>query len=233
MNPIDLALDFVAPHHCYGCGKEGWVCCQKCLEQITDPHSGCICYVCGKKSLKNYGICKSCFPEQSLDSVYWYANYNNPLASKIIKNLKFNNTFAAYRPIAKATSLRMAEIKEADIVTAAPTANRRVRSRGWDQAKLVAKYSAKTNRIPFKTLLLRISSFDQIGATKLQRSTASVRFFKPVRRSLINGKVIILVDDIVTTGSTLNAAAASLKSAGAKEVHAITFARQGLKRQGV
>lgn len=230
---MDSVLNFIAPHHCYGCNIEGGVCCQKCLEQIADPHSGSICYICSKKSSNNSGICKSCFPKQSLDSLYWYADYSNRLASKIVKSLKFSSTFAAYQPISRVVSSRISKIKDADMVTAAPTANKRVRSRGWDQAKLIAKYSAKANKIPFKTLLLRMSSFDQIGASKQKRAEASSRFSKPIRKTLTDRKVIILVDDIITTGSTLNSAATALKSAGAKEVHAITFARQGLKKKQI
>lgn len=230
MKPIDSALNFIAPRHCYRCDVEGGVCCQKCLAEIADPYSGKICYNCNSRSLNQSGICKHCFPDQNLDSLFWFADYSDPLASKIVKDLKFNNVFAARQTISEAISLGITKISNPYIITAAPTANKRVRSRGWDQAKLIAKQSARANRINYKSLLIRSSSFDQIGATKLQRSTASTRFFKPVRGASINGKVIILIDDIVTTGSTLNAAAAALKSAGAKEVHAITFARQGLRR---
>lgn len=116
------------------------------------------------------------------------------------------------------------------LVTSAPTAGRRSRARGWDQAKLIAKSYAKENRLKYKSLLIRTSSFDQIGATRSERTKASQRFFRPNRKVLIRNHAVILIDDIVTTGATLDSAAKELKSAGAKEVHGLVFARQSLKK---
>lgn len=231
MKPLDNALDFIAPHHCYGCNTEGTVCCQKCLDEISDTAMGTICYKCSSSIAEGLGICNSCKKSgQYLDSVSWYADYSEPLASRLIKSLKFSHLFASAKPISIATSKLISCSKHNCVVTSIPTANKRIRARGWDQAKLIAKNTAKQKNLTYKSLLIRTSSFDQIGASKIQRSQASEKFFKPIRRAHIGGQIIILVDDIVTTGSTLNSAARVLKSVGAKEVHAVTFARQGLKR---
>jgi competence protein ComFC len=238
MKPIDYILNLIAAHHCFGCNIEGEVCCQKCLEVIKLKFSSKVCYVCQKKdqSSSSRGICNKCFPNQELDSVRWYSSYKNELTSRLIKSLKFGNNFSAATPISKSLSsfqlpqssnLRKSRI----IVTAIPTANKRVRQRGWDQAKLIAKSYARSEKLVYKSLLVRSSSFDQIGASKYQRALASKKFFKPARLSLIKNSTVILVDDVLTTGSTLDSAAKVLKFAGAREVHAITFARQSLKRK--
>ena len=232
MSIIDQALSFIAPHHCYICKKEGSVCCQKCLLDLRIPSDEISCYFCNRKERNHDGICSSCRSKQYLDGVFWFSDYKNKYAAKLIKALKFNNVHEASRAISNGISQTVPEdiLLSANFITAIPTANKRVRARGWDQAKLISRYLSKSIKVPSKSLLVRLSSFDQIGATKQERAEASERFFKPIRLSLISGSTIILVDDVLTTGSTLNSAARALKKAGANKVYAATFARQGLAK---
>lgn len=240
MQPLDSLLSLIAPHHCFICRKEGSTCCQKCLSFKISQKLTPTCYKCSKKislitSASTPGICKLCIATQSLNSVSWPLDFEESLAEHLIKSLKFNHLYQSAKPIAQGLQyldLDLASISNPSniIVTAIPTANERVRQRGWDQAKLIAKKYARLEHLNCKSLLLRASSFDQIGASKLERSEASVKFFKPRRLSLIKGSTVILIDDVVTTGSTLNAAAKILKDAGANEVHGLVFARQGLHK---
>ncbi len=234
MLTTDSFLNLLAPHHCLRCNQEGSLCCQICLRRIKQPKHKQTCCFCNKKIASpktTNGICPKCSPTQSLDSVTSYGDYKNEFISGLVKSLKFDQIHAARKPIAQslaALSIPVQHIHSRIIVTAVPTANKRVRNRGWDQAKLIAKEYAKLKKLTYKSLLLRTSSFDQIGASKLERSEASKKFFKPLRSNIIKNSVIILIDDVVTTGSSLNSAAKVLKSAGAKEVHALTFAHQPL-----
>lgn len=232
MSFIDQALSFIAPHHCYVCRKEGSVCCQKCLKDIRISSGEIACYLCNKRNNVLDGICLNCRSKQYLDGVFWFADYKNKYASKIVKALKFNNVHQASRVMTKAIVDTIPNDIQINLnfIVQIPTANKRVRARGWDQAKLISKYLSKQIRVPNKSLLIRLSSFDQIGAPKLERSIASEKFFKAIRLGLIKDKTILLVDDVLTTGSTLNSAARTLKSAGAKEVYGVTFARQGLAK---
>lgn len=245
MKYLDLALSLIAPNHCLNCNKEGEVCCQNCLTQLKDKLADRTCYFCNNifknikhnninNNLVNTGICKKCFPKQNLDSVVWYTNYDNSTSSQLIKSLKFDNLYDSSNSITLALSDIISQNSSLTknkkiIITSAPTAGKRSRSRGWDQARLMAKKIAQQNNLTHKSLLIRSSSFDQIGASKKQRAKASQNFFKAHRRALINNSIIILVDDVITTGSTLNSAARVLKQAGAKEVHGLVFARKGIK----
>lgn len=241
MPNTDSLLNLLAPHLCLSCCREGSLCCQICLTKLKVSEHKQVCYFCNKtqrssNNSKNFqGICSSCKPKQSLNSISYFADYQDELSAALIKSLKFDYVYAAKKPIASALAelelqLLGLSLNSRIIVTAIPTANSRVRHRGWDQAKLIAKEYAKLKHLPYKSLLLRTSSFDQIGATKLQRSAASQKFFKPLRLSLIKNSTIILVDDVITTGSTLNSAATALKKAGARQVHALTFAHQPLRK---
>lgn len=233
MLPLDFLLSFFAPHHCLKCSKEGSLCCQNCLTSISRDKHKPLCYKCERKTTRKLNICPECRVDQHLDGVYWFSDYSEELSSKLIKSLKFDLIYEAHRPMASGISdlLQEASLLDQDlIVCAVPTANRRVRNRGWDQAKLVAKAVAKRQKLPYKTLLVRSSSFDQIGASKKDREESSRHFFKAHRKSLISGSIIVLVDDVLTTGSTLNSAARILKQAGAKEVYGVAFARQSRKK---
>jgi predicted amidophosphoribosyltransferase len=76
------------------------------------------------------------------------------------------------------------------------------------------------------TLLARRGQSRQVGARRMQRTTQLVDAFHPIRPSLIQGAHILLVDDIVTTGASLEAAARVLKQAGAKRIDAVVFAQK-------
>lgn len=233
MKYLDLLLNSIAPNHCLGCRNEGAVCCQKCLEEIKDLAARKSCYLCNRPC-PDKGICSRCRPIQSLDSVSWYSDYANPLASRLVKSLKFNNLYASSGPIARGLSMCANTNKYSSkdlsvLITHAPTAGKRSRDRGWDQSRLIAKRLAKISSKKHRTLLIRSSSFDQIGSTRRDRIKSSKHFYRAHRKALINNSIIFLVDDVITTGSTLNSAARALKEAGAKEVYGLAFAHQGLR----
>ncbi len=236
VNILDVLISLIAPHHCLKCNNEGSICCQKCLGDLAQIRSDNVCYTCAKKEQILIGICRDCKRKQYLDGVFWFTNYDAEISKNLIESLKFNNNYQASQAIGSAiSSLYSSKVKAhlnigKYIVSHIPTANKRVRQRGWDQAELIAKSFAKHQKLAHKPLLLRVSSFDQIGATKKQRQEASAKFFKIRSIKLVKGKKIILIDDVLTTGSSFNAAAKILKQRGAKKVYAIAFARQGLKK---
>jgi ComF family protein len=111
------------------------------------------------------------------------------------------------------------------IITHVPTANSRVRLRGYDQAKLIAQHYAQATSLPHATLLARASDVRQVGASASQRKQQLRGGFRVLRPNSVQNTKILLTDDVITTGSSLEACAEALVHAGAREVHAITFAR--------
>jgi ComF family protein len=101
---------------------------------------------------------------------------------------------------------------------------RRLGSRGFDQSKLIAKSLAR-GRYKYSPLLRRLKKIHQIGANKKQRQEQLAGAFMAVNKYLIKNAKILLVDDVATTGASLEEAARTLKKAGAKEVSAVVFAR--------
>jgi predicted amidophosphoribosyltransferase len=134
---------------------------------------------------------------------------------RLMLGLKYANGRTLARPLAQ----RMRPLltgREIDLVTWAPTSARRVRRRGFDQAELLARALAAELGVPCRRLLRRIGrSRPQTGRTRSERTGAGPRF---VARRVWGPVRVVLVDDVVTTGTTLRAAEQALRRAGVSEV---------------
>ena len=119
-----------------------------------------------------------------------------------------------------------------DVVTWVPLSRKRLRNRGYDQARLLAEGFAGRKNLPCEKLLAKTRNTAQQSGTrsKEERMTNILGAYRPVDERKIAGKSVLLVDDIVTTGATLSECAAVLRSAGAKKVTALTLARTELER---
>lgn len=140
--------------------------------------------------------------------------------------------FGGLRVYAKTYAALMAERLEKrelsfDVITWVPLSAKRLRSRGYDQARLLAEEIAKRCGIECRRLLIKTADTPpQSGTHSRQERKANVKgVYRPDALPMIQGKNILLVDDIVTTGSTLDECARVLKASGAKSVSAVTVAR--------
>jgi ComF family protein len=111
------------------------------------------------------------------------------------------------------------------VVVHIPTATTRVRTRGYDQAKLIARQGARHARLPRASLLLRLGQQRQVGLKREQRLSQLENAYRIRNEHRVRGAHIVLVDDVATTGATLEAAAKALKAAGAKRIEAVVFAQ--------
>lgn len=108
------------------------------------------------------------------------------------------------------------------VITWAPTTPRRIRERGLDQAEWLARAVARELRLPCKRLLKRISRDSQEGQNRTTRLTRP-RFRARVRPNM---RCVVVVDDVITTGATLRAAAKALHADGVFHVHAVAVAHR-------
>ncbi|HSW66010.1 MAG TPA: phosphoribosyltransferase family protein [Bacillota bacterium] len=144
------------------------------------------------------------------------------MAKEVVYGLKFGRKRMAARDIALALAARFSKI-DATLVSHIPTAPSRVRQRGYDQAALIARALARELGLPYAPLLMRLSNDRQVGRTRIQRRQQMRGAFRVTRPELLNQHVL-LIDDVLTTGATCEAAAQTLQKAGAKRVSAAVFA---------
>jgi ComF family protein len=115
---------------------------------------------------------------------------------------------------------------QADLVVPIPLGRERLRERGYNQVSLIARPLAYRLGLAFSTAALARSreTRSQVGLSR-ERRRENVRGAFYAERSVVSGRTVLIIDDVATTGSTLSAAAAALRLAGANHVVALTVAR--------
>lgn len=147
------------------------------------------------------------------------------IARQLILNLKYRNRRQVVVVLAELLAQRVLQsvpnfVTEVNVVTWAPTSTARVRRRGVDQSELLARRLARVLNVPCRRLLIKTSNNVQTGASRDQRLRGSEYSARQLR---VNSHVMV-VDDVVTTGTTLRCAASALRLAGARQVDCVAVA---------
>ena len=222
MNLLERCLDIIAPHICFVCGSEGALLCGACrLEAFVSVPSRCYrCHAATQQS----GVCPSCRRKSPLSHV-WVATRYAGHAKELVRRFKFERARQAADIVAEALGQTLPLLPDKVLVTHIPTANSRVRVRGYDQAELIAQGLCARRGWQYTPLLLRYGSARQLGAKRSQRFAQLENAFVVRNPRLAAGSHILLIDDVLTTGATVEAATRTLKEAGAKTIDAAVFAQ--------
>ena len=203
-------------------------------------HKKHICLICRENNanLKNY-ICKDCYEnldildkEIELDSsyikkAYYSLSYNRFIREKM-KDYKFNGKNFLYKPFGEIildTIRKKGLDKRIDIITYIPTHRRKEALRGYNQAELLANYISENIDKPLLgDNLIKIKwTKDQSHLTKIDRIINLQDSFKLKEAGEVKNKRILLIDDIITTGATMEECSKVLSENGAKEVIGIAL----------
>lgn len=147
------------------------------------------------------------------DSVAACYRYDS-VARTLVLALKYRNRRDSTAFCAVAIAARVPAV---DVVTWAPSTPSRVRARGFDQAEVLARAVGRELGVPARAVLRRVSRTHQTGLDAAARRQGPVFVARPSR---LAGTAVLIVDDIITTGSTFAHAAAAVRTAGALAVHA-------------
>jgi len=209
-------LDYIFPQFCLSCKKEGTIFCADCLNK-----------------LQLLAIEKNPWPEESFvfDECHICLDYHDVVVKKVIKKYKYSYFENLAEPISKIYIKKIQQLDLADnfILANIPLHKSKKKKRGFDQTELIAKKISDNLQIPYFNLLQRQrSTKTQARLNKEQRQKNMAQAFeineKIDYKSLLT-KPIVLIDDIATTGTTLNEAAKVLKQAGFRQIICLALAK--------
>lgn len=220
---IDDLLAILAPHHCCGCDKIGTSLCDNCKYDITSEVYS-LCVACGKRVAGLSGICTACHPSYTQG---WCVGERHDQLQRLIGDYKFNNVRSAYRPLATLLDETLPTLPGNVVIVPIPTVSSHIRQRGYDHMMLIARHLAKKRALSVSKALQRATNTKQRDAGRAQRIKQAKEAF--VCPTPLNPDVpYILLDDVITTGATMEYAAKTLKQQGATTVWAVTISRQTL-----
>ncbi|MFO8101275.1 MAG: ComF family protein [Dehalococcoidia bacterium] len=219
-------LDLLFPLRCIGCGMEGGLICPSCTRGFP-PLPSPFCERCGLP-LKGAASCPKCNANplqiNGIRSIFLHEK----LARDAIHTLKYNNLKSLAGPLANFMARYLqSNPLPADVLVPVPMHSKRLRRRGYNQAQLLAKELGKLMGLPLSsTSLVRVTNTTSQVALKAQGRQANVAGAFSCKDNDLAGKRVLLIDDVCTTGATLNACAISLKAAGAASVWGLTLSRE-------
>lgn len=223
MMVFEKLLGLLAPFTCLSCGEEGSLLCDWCRPDTLLPLPS-RCYRCMTATTES-AVCATCRKQTRLRHV-WVATEYEGAAKQLVSRLKFERASAAADVMAVQLDAVLPYLPPDTVVVHVPTATSRVRMRGYDQAQLVARALARRRGWRAMQLLARLGQTRQVGAVRETRRRQLQQAYLPRNHAAIRGAKLLLIDDVLTTGATIEAAARTLREAGAQQVDAALFAQK-------
>lgn len=230
-------MDFFLPSLCIVCddrvdsSKSGFsFICQSCLEKMECVELP-MCPICGFPQLNTISgkYCKHCPPRPLYFDICRGAVLYNEVAAEIIKALKYSRITSIANWMGNLMFLRLETLLsfDVDLVTVVPLHYQRELNRGFNQSELVARRLCQLKGWKFAPeTLCRVRATRKQSELSEEDRARNVRdAFEVPNPDIINGKNVMLIDDVFTTGSSSNECARMLRSAGAHRIIIYTFAR--------
>lgn len=232
-------LHHILPNCCKTCGTALYsrsVICHDCfdkVDRITPP----ICSKCGKPAhvmedpseeryqKESFFTCSECYHEKKYFTKAVSAIHYNEKINKIIHLFKYKGHPSIAKDLARMLAEAVRCLPEIDVITYVPLHVNRLRSREFNQSYLLALHLSKTTGSKIVHGMERVrDSNPQVGLSRKERRQNIRNIFRVKNRDLFHEKNVLLVDDIYTTGNTINECARALRKAGPKAVFAATVA---------
>jgi len=222
----ERALDLLFPRRCVGCGTEGGFLCSSCLASVKSL-SMPWCVHCGRP-WRESGLCTDCrVRPRHLAGIRAAFRYEGPVREAILQ-FKYHGVSAMADELAGPLQNLLAEHPLAfDVIVPVPLAPDRLRERGYNQAEALARRLGKALDKPVVPGLVR---------TRSTRAQALLRSWEErynnvagafrADPALVTGRRILVVDDVCTTGATLESCGEALKAAGATTAWGLALARE-------
>jgi ComF family protein len=211
--------------------------CDPCLAKVT-PLDGLLCRLCGEKLFSAYvqsedgplcGLCRRVQPQFLRAAAY--GSYDGELR-ELIHLFKYNGLRPAGAVLARllAQAIATLSLPKQFVLMPVPLWSGKRKSRGFNQSEAIARaflHDRKQDGIQLDTVTLvrTRQTTSQTGLTRRQRRANVRGAFAVTQPERIRGRSVLLIDDVMTTGTTVNECARVLRRAGAKEIFVATVAR--------
>jgi len=222
-----IALNLLFPQRCIGCGKEGDFLCYSCrssLPRVMPP----LCPKCGRPQLSGI-LCSSCVSWRAeIDGIRSPFRFDGVMR-QAIHQLKYRNIRALAAPLAQLLSdYLITNPVPGEVLVPVPLHRKRLRERGYNQSSLLARELAKLTSLPIVDdyLIRQRYALPQAKTSTVDERQSNVVNAFTCRDKRLQNKPVLLIDDVSTSGATLNACATALKAAGAASVWGLVLARE-------
>lgn len=233
---LQFVLDLLFPIHCAGCRSLGNHICKKCFSQLRHElrHT---CIVCRKANILGvtHRACKKRYGVDAHISILHY----NPILKRVLSSVKYHGARDAYaallwalQPALKKALERWSEcglIQKDCVICPIPLHPKRQKARGFNQSEDLARVLANITGLEVHNLLLRSTNTAQLARMPHDGSRRQhiKHAFSPTQSQRSRAvSTVILIDDVVTTGATVEEASRTLKQSGnATHVYVLSLAR--------
>lgn len=230
-----LSIKNIFPIRCVCCGQQATSnsICERCLKRL-EPYNGDYCHGCGEilDVETKSSFCLKCILEpRGWEWIRFYGLYEGLLKDLILR-LKFDHDFSVLRILQKlliSVYFREKIPFNIHMIVPVPTHKVRLQQRGFNQVVEIARGLSKATKLPLITdLLVKVKNTPpQVGLPFSERAK-NVRGAYLVKKNIYKRNVV-LIDDVYTTGSTLDECTKALKKAGADKIVVMVLARGRLK----
>lgn len=223
---LKFLIDLLFPKICFGCGRNGSYLCSKCFKEQVRVNLQQRCHVCGKECRVGM-VHQECSELSYLDGLIYVATYDG-IIKKLLFDAKYNLYFAILNDVAKimAEYLKFYNLSSDFEVTAVPLHRVKKRKRGFNQSEVLARGISRHLGKCYRELLIKaVATKSQMGQGRQGRLENLTGSFVLNQKAIYSNTNILIVDDVYTTGTTLNECAKVLKSAGFQQIIGFTFAR--------
>ncbi len=225
----DLIIDLLFPRRCLGCGKYDTWLCAECRKSFL-PNRNYLCPVC--RNFQSNSVCPRCRPKSFLDGLWILADYDNPITQKLIQLIKYHyvaDLAGELDGLIKDYFYSASGWREEFILVPVPLARKRFLSRGFNQAQLVSEAIQRVfgNQIEKEILWRKFYRRPQVGleAGKRRENIKGNFALRAGDFNHLKNKKLVLVDDVFTTGATMQECARILKENGFLDVWGLVIAR--------
>ncbi len=218
---IDSLFNVFAPHRCSSCGQIGVILCEGCKNNIINE-SFSWCLFC-QKPCGDSGICAVCQQNSPFEQA-WCVGERTGALKGLLDGYKFQSQRAGARILAELLDSLLPILPPDTTLVGVPTSRHTVRVRGFDHVGLVVRELARLRGLEVAAPLRRESSATLHFLPLKERKKLGPSLFSLSAESV--PATVLLVDDILTTGTTLHAAGSLLKRAGVKHLYVAVVARQ-------